>query len=75
MFTYSTNRISINRHRFCPHIFIPEDTEVDKGDDDHVEATDEDVEEAGGMVGWQVDVRAGVQEVGVVFQHLKHYVS
>ena len=65
--------IYFNLHRFCSHIFIPEDPEVDKGDDDHVEPTDEDVEESGGMVGWQVDVRAGVQEVGVVFPHLKHH--
>ena len=51
----------------------PEDAEVDKGHNDYVEPPDEDVEETDGVVGGQVDVGAGVQEVGVVLPHLNNY--
>ena len=50
----------------------PEDAEVDKGHNDYVEPPDEDVEETDGVVGRQVDVGAGVQEVGVVLPHLNN---
>ena len=50
----------------------PEDAEVDKGHNDYVEPPDEDVEETDGVVGGQVDVGAGVQEVGVVLPHLNN---
>ena len=51
----------------------PEYGEVDKGHNDYVEPPDEDVEEPDGVVGGQVDVGAGVQEVGVVLPHLNNY--
>ena len=51
----------------------PEDAEVDKGHHDYVEPPDEDVEETDGVVGRQVDVGAGVQEVWVVLPHLNNY--
>ena len=50
----------------------PEDAEVDKGHNDYVEPPDEDVAETDGVVGGQVDVGAGVQEVGVVLPHLNN---
>ena len=50
----------------------PEDAEVHKGHNDYVEPPDEDVEETDGVVGGQVDVGTGVQEVGVVLPHLNN---
>ena len=41
----------MNHHHHCC-IIVPEDTEVDEWDDDHVEATKQDVYNAGGVVGW-----------------------
>ena len=55
------------------YLCSPEDAEVDKGHNDYVEPPDEDVEETDGVVGRQVDVGAGVQEVGVVLPHLNNY--
>ena len=51
----------------------PEDAEIDKGHNDYVEPPDEDVEETDGVVGRQVYVGAGVQEVCVVLPHLNNY--
>ena len=45
---------------------IPEDTEVDKGDDDNVEAAKQDVDDAGGMAHRQVDVRATVEKIRLI---------
>ena len=45
---------------------IPEDTEVDKGDDDNVEAAEQDVDDAGGMAHRQVDVRARVEKIRLI---------
>ena len=58
---------------FSGFSYSPEDAEVDKGHNDYVEPPDEDVEETDGVVGGQVDVGAGVQEVGVVLPHLNDY--
>ena len=53
----------------------PEDTEVDERHDKDVESSEQDVEQPGGVVGGQVDIGAGVQEVGVVLPRLdrQHY--
>ena len=41
----------MNHHHHCC-IIVPEDTEVDEWDNDHVEASEQDVDDAGGVVGW-----------------------
>ena len=48
----------------------PEYDEVDEGDEYHVESGDQDVEESYGMVDWQVNVDARLEEVGPVFFRL-----
>ena len=63
--------INQNHHHHC-RIIVPEDTEVDKWDDDHVEAAKQDVDDAGGVVGWQVHVGARVEEICLILTLLNN---